>query len=339
MKDRGFGERESGRQALMITVLAVLLAAAFLISLSIGRFHIPVAAIARRLAGGEFHSAQMEAIFFGVRLPRILLACLIGCSLAAAGAACQGIFQNPLATPDILGASSGAAAGAALALLLRLSGFMVTAFSFIAGLLTIAVVLPLGNRAKGRQMAGLILAGIMLSAIWNAVISFIKITADPHNTLPEITYWLMGSLAKARMQDIGFALPAMAIGILPLLFLRWRINLLTLRDDEAQSMGVRVRLLRTLIILGSTLLTAAAVSVSGVIGWVGLIIPHIIRRFTGNDYRLLMPASMLAGALFLLLIDNVSRNLMPSEIPLGILTSLAGAPFFLWILLKRGELW
>jgi len=327
------------KQTFILPLLFVLLAAAFLISLSIGRFPVPITGILARISGRPFPSLQMEAIFFNVRLPRILLACLVGSSLAAAGASCQGVFRNPLASPDILGASSGAAAGAALAILLRLPGYMITLFAFCTSLLSIAIVLLLGSRIRGRQMVGLILAGMMIASLWNAAISWMKLAADPGNVLPEITYWLMGSLAKTRPQDITFALPVMVLGSIPLLLLRWRINMLTLTDDEAQSMGIRVRFLRTMVILGSTLLTAAAVSVSGIIGWVGLIVPHIIRRFTGNDYRLLMPASMLAGALFLLLVDNISRNLLATEIPLGILTSIAGAPFFLWLLGKRNDLW
>ncbi|MDR0401231.1 MAG: iron ABC transporter permease [Treponema sp.] len=331
--------RIPGLRLSILPALGAALAASFLLSLSIGRYPIPVSAILARIAGAPFESARMEAIFFNVRLPRLLLACLVGCSLAAAGASYQGVFQNPLAAPDILGASSGAAAGATLAILLRLPGFLITLSAFCASLLTIAIVLPLGSRARGKRVVGLILAGLMVSSIWNAAVSYMKLTADPNSQLPEITYWLMGSLAKAKPEDIRFVLPLMALGALPLILFRWRINLLTLREEEAQSLGINVRVLRAVVIVGSTLLTASAVSVSGVIGWAGLVIPHITRRLVGNDYRILMPASMLTGALFLLLIDNISRNLFAAEIPLGILTSLVGAPFFLWLLGRKGELW
>jgi iron complex transport system permease protein len=331
--------RTPGLRLSILPALAVILAASFLLSLSMGRYPIPITAILARIGGTPFESTRMEAIFFNVRLPRLLLACLVGCSLAAAGASYQGVFQNPLAAPDILGASSGAAVGATLAILLRLPGFTITLFAFCTSLITIAIVLPLGSRARGKRVVGLILAGLMVSSIWNAAVSYMKLTADPNSQLPEITYWLMGSLAKARPEDIRFALPLMALGALPLIIFRWRITLLTLREEEAQSMGINVRVLRAVIIVGSTLLTASAVSVSGVIGWAGLVIPHITRRLVGNDYRILMPASMLTGALFLLLIDNISRNLFATEIPLGILTSLVGAPFFLWLLSRKGELW
>jgi iron complex transport system permease protein len=320
-------------------LLAALLVLAVLASLSLGRYPIPLDALLARILGNPFASPQMEAVFFNVRLPRILMACMVGASLAAAGASYQGVFQNPLAAPDILGASSGAATGATLAILMRLPAPLITLFAFVASLITIALVMFIGNRARGRKIVGLILAGLMISSLNSACISFMKLMADPNNVLPEITYWLMGSLAKTRSADLSFVVLPMALGLIPLFIFRWRINLLTLNEDEAQSMGVNVRATRALVIVCSTLITAAAVSVSGIIGWAGLVIPHLTRRFTGNDYRRLMPQVILFGAFFLLLVDNVSRNLFATEVPLGILTSLAGAPFFLWLLTRKGDLW
>ncbi|MDR3338281.1 MAG: iron ABC transporter permease [Treponema sp.] len=322
-----------------VFILAALLAAAILISFSLGRYPISPADLFDRLFRGAFDSPRMEAIFFNVRLPRILLACLVGTALAAAGASYQGVFQNPLASPDILGASSGAATGATLALILRLPGPMVTVFAFVASLATIGLVMLIGNRARGRRILGLILAGLMVSSLNSAAISWMKLAADPNNVLPEIVYWLMGSLAKVRIRDLNFAVIPMILGFIPLFIFRWRINLLTLSEEEAQSMGVNVKRTRVLVIVCSTLITAAAVSVSGIIGWAGLVIPHITRRLVGNNYRVLMPASMIFGALFLLVIDNISRNLFATEIPLGILTSLIGAPFFLWLITRKGDLW
>jgi iron complex transport system permease protein len=324
----------------VIALLGILLAAAFVVSLSLGRYPIPVGEILARFLGiAGFDSPRTEAILFNVRLPRIILACLVGTSLAAAGAAYQGVFQNPLAAPDILGASGGAATGATLAILLRLPGPMITVFAFTASLLTIALVMFIGERVRGKKIIGLILAGLMISSLNNAASSFMKLIADPNNVLPEIVYWLMGSLAKTNSASLSFAAIPIALGLAPLFVFRWRVNLLTLSEDEARTMGVNVRRLRWLVILSSTLITAAAVSVSGVIGWAGLVIPHLTRRFVGNDYRYLMPASMLFGALFLLLIDDISRNLFATEIPLGILTSLIGAPFFLWLISRKGDVW
>jgi len=329
-------EKKAGRVSL---ALLALLTAAILVSLSLGRYPISLQDLLDRIFQGRFDSPGMEAIFFTVRLPRILLACLVGTALAAAGASYQGVFRNPLASPDILGASSGAATGAILAILLRLPAPLVTLFAFCLSLGTIALVMVIGEWVRAKRVVGIILAGLMISSLHSAASSWMKLLADPNNVLPEIVYWLMGSLNKARPADVLFVLLPMIVGLLPLYIFRWRINLLTLSDEEAQSMGVHVRRTRWLIICCSTLITAAAVSVSGVIGWAGLIVPHIVRRFVGNNYRDLMPASMLFGALFLLVIDNISRVLFATEIPLGIFTALIGAPFFLWLITRKGELW
>ncbi len=318
------------------------LAAGLVVSFAIGRY--PVSA--RELFGivfskafpiEPFWTARMETVLFNVRMPRILLACMVGCCLSAAGAAYQGIFQNPMAAPDVLGASAGAAFGAALAILLNLGGRMVTALAFLFSLLTVLLVWLVSRRAKGKRVLGLVLSGIMVSSLFSAGTSFIKLVADPSNQLPAITYWLMGSLAGAKQKDVTFALIPMAAGLIPLLLLRWRINVLTLGDDEARTMGVNAHVVRLVVIVSATLITAASVAVSGTIGFVGLVIPHLSRRLVGNNYRHLMPASMLFGALFLLMVDNVSRNLLATEIPLGILTAFIGAPFFLSLIMKGGE--
>lgn len=332
------GQKYHGR--LMLMFLLLLLAA--LLSVTLGRYSISVKELAGILFSkvGDvppFWSPQQETILLNVRLPRIFMACLVGCCLSAAGASYQGVFQNPMASPDILGASSGAAFGAALAILLQLPRRMVTVFAFIFSLATIALVLFISRRAKGKRVLGLILAGIMVSSLCTSGTSYIKLVADPNNILPEITYWLMGSLAKTRPDDVWFALIPMLIGLVPLMLVRWRINLLTLSDEEARTMGVNVQAVRVVVIVCATLVTAASVSVSGLIGWVGLVIPHLARRVVGNNYRALMPASMLCGALFLLVVDNVSRNALAIEIPIGILTSFIGAPFFLWLITRRGE--
>jgi iron complex transport system permease protein len=346
-------ENKQPAGVLTIISVAVILAVLVIVSGAIGRFHIPITDLPQmllerlaRLVGkpaGSFWdteaagASQMWAILFNVRLPRIVLACLIGAALSAAGAAYQGVFQNPMAAPDILGASGGAAMGAALALLLQLPGYMVMVAAFVCSIAVISLAMLISKYAQGNRVLGLIMAGIMVTSLCNAVTSLTKLLADPNSILPEITYWLMGSLAKTKPDSLTFVLLPMAIGLVPLFLVRWRINLLTLSDDEAKTMGVNVTRIRTTVIICATLVTAASVSVSGLIGWVGLVIPHLTRRLVGNNYRLLMPASMLTGALFLLLVDNVSRNLMQTEIPIGILTSFIGAPFFLWLITRRKQ--
>ena len=284
-----------------------------------------------------FWNKTQEALLLNHRLPRILLACLVGCCLSAAGASYQGVFQNPMAAPDILGASSGAAFGAALAILLELNDTMIMVFAFASSMITVCLVIYVGNQAKGKRVLGLILAGIMISSLVSSGTSFIKLVADPNDQLPAITYWLMGSLNGTTPEDVFFVVWPMLLGLVPLFLLRWRVNILTLGDEEAKTMGVNAKRLRTIVILCATLITAASVSVSGMIGWVGLVIPHLTRRVVGNNYKYLMPASVLFGAIFLLLVDDISRNLLVTEIPIGILTSMIGAPFFIYLMSKDGD--
>lgn len=324
-----------------LALLGGVLILLILLSFLIGRYGVSVSEIFRLLASrivpiAKTWTPEMEAAVLRIRLPRILLACLVGGSLSAAGAAYQSVFQNPMAAPDILGASSGAAFGAALGILLGFSSRMITGVAFVLSLVTVGVVYVIGKRAPGKAVVNLILGGIMVSSLFSAGTSFIKLVADPSDQLPAITYWLMGSLSGVKMREVLFAAIPMAVGIIPLLLLGWRMNVLTLGDDEARAMGVNAGALRLTVVLCSTLVTAASVSVSGMIGWVGLVIPHLSRKLVGSDHRFLLPASILMGAAFLLLVDNVSRNLLATEIPLGILTAFVGAPFFMYLMMRKG---
>ena len=326
----------------ILFLLAVSLAAAIVGSVTLGRYPIGPKELGGILASRfwdveVFWTKTQESLLLQHRLPRIMLACLVGGCLSCAGCAYQGVFRNPMAAPDILGASSGAAFGAALAILLKLNNTWIMALAFCGSILTVLLVMFVAGRARGRQVLGLILAGIMVSSLISSGTSLIKLVADPEDQLPAITYWLMGSLNGTSPKDVWFALIPMSVGMLPLYLLRWRINLLTLGDEEARTMGVNAKRLRGTVILSATLVTAAAVAVSGVIGWVGLVIPHLTRRMVGNNYRHLIPASALFGAVFLLTVDNLSRNLFATEIPIGILTSFIGAPFFLYLITREGE--
>jgi len=326
----------------VLWLLTVLLLLAILISFTLGRYAVPLKELSYILWSKiapvtQFWTDTMEKIVFNIRLPRILLACMVGCCLSAAGVSYQGVFQNPMAAPDILGATSGAAFGAALGILLGGSRRIITLLAFAFSLVTVGLVFFISKRARGKHVLTLVLSGIMVSSLFSAGTSFIKLVADPSNQLPAITYWLMGSLSGAKTAEVEYICIPMAIGLIPLILLRWRINVLTLGDDEAKSIGVNVGHIRIIVIICATLITAASVSVSGMIGWVGLVIPHLCRRLVGNDYKYLMPASMLFGAVFLLFVDNVSRNLLATEIPIGILTAFIGAPFFIWLITRRGE--
>ena len=335
-------EKKTLSYAGIIILLAAFLLAAVIISAALGRYPISVREIfgiigSKIFAVTPFWTATQESLLLIHRIPRILLACLVGCCLSTAGASYQGVFQNPMAAPDILGASSGAALGAALAILLGLGSTMIIVFAFSASLLTVFIVIYVGNRVKGKRVVGLILTGIMISSLVSSGTSFIKLIADPQDQLPAITYWLMGSLNGTQPEDVKFAVIPMLIGLIPMLLLRWRLNILTFGDEEAKTMGINAKRLRTVVIICSTLVTAASVSVSGMIGWIGLVIPHLARRLVGNNYKALMPATMLMGALFLLIVDDISRTLFTTEIPIGILTSLIGAPFFIYLISRDGE--
>ena len=320
---------------------AALLCAA-LISLLFGRLNVPVSEAIKILISrlpfvlvDKTWENSMESAVINIRLPRILLACMVGCCLSAAGGAYQGVFKNPMASPDILGASSGAAFGAALAILLGAPSYLVTASAFAFGMITVFTAMFIASKARGDNVVNLILAGIMLSSLFSAGTSYIKLVADPNNQLPAITYWLMGSLSGTRHSAVRMAAIPMVIGCAVLFICRWRLNLLTLGDEEARTMGVNARRLRMLVIAAATLITAASIASAGMIGWVGLVVPHMARKIVGSDYRRLMPASMLLGAIFLLIVDDLARNLLAVEIPIGILTAFIGAPFFIYLICSR----
>lgn len=328
------------RNAFIILALSVILVLTVVVSFNLGRYPINPSELGGILLSKlfplkKFWTDTMATVLFNIRLPRILLACLVGCSLSAAGASYQGIFQNPMASPDTLGASAGAAFGAAFAILGYASQTMITVSAFFFSLVTVALVYIVSRKAKGSKVLGLILSGIMVSSLFTAGTSYIKLVADPTDRLPMITYWLIGSLAGATKKDVLFAIIPMAAGLVPLFLLRWRINVLTFGDEEARTIGINATRIRLIVVVCATLVTAASVSVSGMIGWVGLVIPHLARRLVGNNYRHLMPVTMLFGALFLLLIDNVSRNLLTLEIPIGILTAFIGAPFFIYLITRE----
>ena len=329
-------DKKPMKKKITVLIIGICLVLGVLISFLMGRYKVSLECLLQVLSGKLSGTPEAAAIL-NIRMPRILIAVLVGACLSAAGASYQGVFQNPMAAPDILGASAGAGFGAALAIFLGLGSAGVTFMAFVMSLVTVFLVMFVSKYTKGDRTLGLVLAGIMISSLFQAGTSFIKLVADPNNKLPAITYWLMGSLVGATNKELKFVIWPMLAGLIPLILLRWRINILTLGDDEAKSIGVDPGRTRAVVIICATLITAASVSVSGMIGWVGLVIPHMMRRLVGSDYRYLMPASILSGGLFLLLVDNFSRNVSTSEIPIGILTAFVGAPFFLLLITRRGE--
>ncbi|MBM9614114.1 iron ABC transporter permease [Desulfobulbus rhabdoformis] len=330
----------------MMTSLTILFITVFVVSCSFGQFGISLSTLCHslilKLTG---HSEQMvhaiDTVLFKIRLPRLAVASIIGGAMALSGASYQGIFKNPMVSPDILGASAGAGFGAAIALLLSFNMFFVQISAFSLSLLAVSLTLLVSKiiARKSSSTIAMILTGMIVTSLFSALISIIKYVADPESKLPEITFWLMGGLASVGTSDALFLLLTVSVGALPLLLIRWRLNILSLGDDEAQSLGIDVLRLRFLVIGCSTLLTASCVSICGLVGWVGLIIPHISRLLVGPDFHKLLPVSILVGAIFLVLVDDTARCLFSVEIPLGIITSIIGAPFFLYMLVKGKKGW
>lgn len=280
---------------------------------------------------------QAEIVIWNIRMPRVLAAMLVGAALAAAGASYQIMFRNPLVSPDILGVSSGAALGAVCAIFLSLPILAIQGFAFVGGMLAVALVSAIASAVRGMDTTlVLVLTGVVMGALAGAATSLLKVMADPYDQLPAITFWLLGSLARVTPGDLMPVLPAVIVGLIPLIVLRWRINVLSLGDDEARALGVDAGRLRLLVIAAATLITASVVAIAGVVGWVGLVIPHIARMLVGPSFAVLLPTAAVMGAGYLLLVDTLSRTMATVEIPLGILTAVIGAPFFLW-LLSRGR--
>lgn len=340
----------AGRHGLLLTVMGCVVIVLALASFCVGRYGVPLPEVlaafgdlANNLAAGKglrFESAQTTVVI-NYRLPRVLAALLVGAALAIAGASYQGVFRNPMVSSDILGASAGAGFGASIAILLGAPGVLVQLSAFVFGMLAVGVTYAIGS-AVGRSNTAtlaLVLAGIVVQALFQAFVGCVKYMADPYSQLPEITYWLMGSLATVGFSDIALMLLPLLIGCAVLMALRWRVNLLSFGDEEAAALGVNTRRLRFAIIVCATLVTGSAVSVAGQVGWVGLVIPHLARMIVGPNYRTLMPASLIMGAGFLLLVDDVARNVMQMEIPLGILTAIIGAPVFVFLLLRGKQGW
>lgn len=282
-------------------------------------------------------SGREESVVLAIRFPRIMSALLIGAALSVSGAAFQATFRNPMVSSDLLGASNGAGFGAALVILVGGSYFSITLSSFVFGLLAVFLALLVSSKSRVGEILSMVLSGVMISSLFSSATSFLKLVADTESQLPAITYWLMGSLTSVKNKDLLFASIPIILGFIPIFLLRWRINLLTLPEGEAESMGVNVKLLRIAIVLSATLMTAGSVSISGQIGWVGLIIPHFSRFLFGDDNTLIIPSSALLGATFLMVVDNLSRIITTSEIPLGILTSFIGAPFFIYLIVTGGR--
>jgi iron complex transport system permease protein len=330
--------KESYQSSTFIIGAFIVLIIAILVSLSIGRYPLKISDILLYIFTGNATDSNMGTVLLNVRLPRIIAAIVSGGALSIAGAAYQGMFRNPMVSPDILGVSSGAGFGASLAILLSLNIFGIQILAFAFGLLAVFLSYII-SRAMGQshdQTLMLVLAGMVVGTLFMSMVSLIKFMADTDTKLPAITFWLMGSLTNTSMDDLKIVVPLVIAGIVPLILTGWRLNIISFGEEEAQSLGVNTGRFRLLIILCASLVTGSVISITGHIGWIGLIIPHLARTIIGPDNKLLLPFSFILGSAFLLLVDDLARTLSSLEIPLGIITSIIGAPFFL-LFLKRSS--
>jgi iron complex transport system permease protein len=328
-----------------LAIAFAVLIAGLLLAFTVGRYPVSLAdllsVLLAKLTGHRADVAPaVESVILQVRGPRVMAAALVGAALAVAGTAFQGLFRNPLVSPDILGASSGAALGAVIGIFFSLGILAIQAFAFVGGLLAVAAVYVIGSAVRARDpILVLVLTGVVVGALLGAGVGLVKYLADPYNQLPAMTFWLLGSLAAANVSDLLPLFGPVAIGATVLIALRWRMNVMSLPEEEARSLGVATGPLRVAIVAAATLTTSASVATAGIIGWVGLVVPHLARSLVGPDFARLLPTAAILGGGYLLVIDTLARTAAEVEIPLGILTAVVGTPFFIWLLASMQRTW
>lgn len=307
-----------------------------LIALCLGQYTIALQDVIKVLTLQKVDLANAETVIFNIRIPRILVSLIVGSGLAAAGASFQALFSNPLATPDTLGCANGASFGAALGILLGLNALGIQISALIFGILAVVFVFVFTRYRHANQIMMIILGGMVVSSLFSALVSLIKYVADPNDVLPVITFWLMGSFSNSTIRSLYTGVPMIVLGMVVLYLMRYRMNALSLKEEEAASLGINVRQNRMIVIVASSLITASVVSMCGVVGWVGLLIPHVSRMLFGNNHTKVIPGCIVFGALFMLIIDTIARCMYQAEIPVSILTAIIGAPVFLLLLRKTG---
>ena len=326
---------------LLVALLVICPLAVALVCIGIGRYSLSVGESFSVLFNGllfgrDAVGPQNYSVVINIRLPRILLALLCGSGLAVSGAAFQAIFANPLATPDTLGVAAGASFGAVLALLVWDNLIWIQSMALLAGLCAVSLTYWISRRREGTSVLMMVLSGVIVSSMFQAFVSLVKYLADPEDKLPAITYWLLGSLSSSSFGSLLIGAPFILAGLAVLVVMRWRLNVLSLSEDESQSLGMPVRFLRLMVVLAATMITASAISMCGQVGWVGLLVPHLARMLVGGNNRQIIPVSLSLGAMFMLLIDTIARSATAAEIPVSILTATMGAPFFIFLLKRTG---
>jgi iron complex transport system permease protein len=328
-----------------LAIATAVLIAGLLLAFTVGRYPVSLGDLLTVLLAkvtGQTADVPtaVQSVVLQVRGPRVLAAALVGAALAVAGTAFQGLFRNPLVSPDILGASSGAALGAVIGIFFSLGVLAIQAFAFVGGLVAVAAVYVIGSAVRARDpILVLVLTGVVVGALLGAGVGLVKYLADPYNQLPAMTFWLLGSLAAANVSDLLPLFGPVAFGTAVLIALRWRMNVMSLPEEEARSLGVPTGPLRVAIVAAATLTTSASVATAGIIGWVGLVVPHLARSLVGPDFARLLPTAAILGGGYLLVIDTLARTAAEVEIPLGILTAVVGTPFFIWLLASMQRTW
>lgn len=330
------------RQHLVLAAMLALLVAMVVVALGVGRYPVSFGRVLAIVGGlvsgqqGDWTTVEWNTVV-NTRLPRILAALLVGAALAEAGAAYQGIFRNPMASPDLLGVSAGACVGAAAGILMGLGSWGIQLCAFVMAVAAVAAALAIPHMFHNSSVLMLVLAGIVVSGLMNSILGLMKFVANPDSQLADIVFWTMGSLNSIKVANLSACAPVIVVCGLVVGLLRWRVNVLSLPDEQAHYLGTHAARLRTLIIACTTLMTASAVCLSGTIGWIGLVVPHMVRLVVGSDNRFVIPASVLVGALFLLVADTLSRTLSAMSVPLSIITGIVGAPLFVVLLLISGK--
>ena len=337
--------KKTGKSILTVLILVLLPIVFFFGTICIGRYSVSIpdvfASIKAVFSGSpDGVDNQTYIVVTGIRIPRALIGLLVGASLAASGTCFQSLFRNPLVSSGMLGVSAGAGFGAALSIVILGTTAMTPAFSFAFGIGAVILSVAVGKMTGARSAVTLVLGGTIIQSIFRALLALLKYMADENTQLPAITFWLMGSLASTKPADLRFSIIPMIVGLIGMLAVSWRLNILSMGDREARTMGLNVKYSKIAVIGFATLATAGAVSISGIIGWVGLIIPHICRMIVGSDNRRLIPASISAGACFMVLVDTICRTMTTGEVPLGVVTAIIGGPFFIGLLKKTtGGAW
>lgn len=335
--NRKFGLNSYEFTFLILILVAVVVS---LVSICAGRYDMSIIDVIKILFSKvlpleKTWDSTMENVVFRLRLPRILAAFMVGSALAISGATYQGMFKNPLVSPDLLGVSSGACVGAALAILAHLGTIGIQIGAFLGGVLAVTITITMPKLIKNNSSIMLVLAGVIVGGFMSSIMGLLKYVADPETELAEIVYWTLGSLAKVDKGSIAAVAPAIIIAGAVLMAMRWKLNILSLGENEARTLGTNVNLTRGIAIVCSTVLTACSVCLSGTIGWVGLVVPHLGRMLVGPDNTKMLPVTLLLGGAFMVFVDTLARTLTGAELPLSILTGLIGAPFYFWLLVKQ----